>query len=305
MKFGRGPAPPFATAPGEVVLLDQFYTRPDLAERLAIDVASRWPDDGVLFVEPSAGRGAFVHPLLEAGRKVRAMDMEPMGEGIGKGDFLMPNRLFDGRHSAVVVLGNPPFGKNASTAVKFFNRAAEHADEIAFIVPRTFRKVSLQARLDLSFHLAVNRRIPDRAFILDGSAHDVPCAWQIWTRKDKPRRVPCPPNVDHLLRYTVPDLADFAMRRVGFYAGRVITDGLESLSRTTHYFMKAVNPDVIEVLRGIDWTRLASQTAGSRSLAKREIATKLNEVMRVQPNAWNDLRGACQELGRHFQPLRA
>lgn len=261
--------------------LDQFYTRPELAAAYIAGLLSRWPDPGVLFIEPSAGDGAFVGPLLDAGRKVRAIDIDPRSPGIARGDFLDDDSVFGGTHPAVVVVGNPPFGRNASLAVRFFNRAARHADEIAFIVPRTFRKASVQRRLHRRFHLTSDSQVGKNAFLRHGRPHDVPCAWQVWTRLGEERAIPDPPRVDHLIRYTTQREAQFAVRRVGFYAGRVVTGNLDSLSPSTHYFLRARADGVVETIRGIDWTGLAGQTAGARSLAKSEIAFKLNEAFRT------------------------
>lgn len=258
--------------------IDPFYTHPELACAYAGAAAERWPDPDTLFVEPAAGAGAFVRPLREAGRKVRAMDIAPRGKGIIQGDFFKPHRLFRGRHAGIVVLGNPPFGRNASLAAQFFNRAAEDADGIAFIVPRTFRKMSLQARLDPLFHLAADEDVPEEAFLLDGQAYDVPCAWQVWERGDNERTMPEPPSVDHLIQYTSPALADFAMRRVGFYAGRVIERNITRLSKTTHYFLRELRNGVKDLLAGIDWLGVTDQTAGVRSLSKREIAFKIGSL---------------------------
>ncbi|MCY4206488.1 MAG: hypothetical protein OXD29_00855 [Roseovarius sp.] len=259
--------------------LDQFYTRPEFSEEYVGQVLERWRDPDVLFVEPSAGTGAFAHPLLGAGRKVFAIDMDPRTSDIVRSDFL----LFDlspykDNHSAIVVVGNPPFGKNACTAVRFFNHAARHADEIAFIVPRTFRKLSLQKRLDKMFHLSHDEDVGNQAFIRFGNSHDVPCAWQIWTKRKISRPVPIPPSVDHLIIYTTPANACFAMRRVGFYTGRIITENFTSLSKSTHYFIRELADGVVDALRTVDWTAIAAQTAGSRSLSKAEIAFKLNEA---------------------------
>lgn len=226
------------------------------------EVANRWKDPGVLFVEPSAGTGAFIKPLKNAGRKVKAIDIDPQAPGILRRDFLEITNIFSGNHSKIVVIGNPPFGKNACIAVRFFNRAADFADEIAFIVPRTFRKRSIQ-----------NLRL--------GEPHHVPCAWQVWNRRTVERTMPSPPSVDHLIDYTTPRFADFAMRRVGFYAGRVHTKNLRSLSQTTHYFLREKVCGVIEALRQVKWTDVASQTAGVRSLSKAEIAFKLSKVCHV------------------------
>lgn len=261
--------------------LDQFYTRPELAEAYVAEIIERWRDPDVLFVEPSAGAGAFSQPLLDAGRKTRAVDIDPQAPGIQRMDFLLPGGIFGGTHSAIVVIGNPPFGKNACTAVRFFNRAAAYADEIAFIVPRTFRKISLQKRLHSNFHLSSDSDVERYAFLRLGNRHDVPCAWQVWTRRPMERPTLSPPSVDHLIGYTTPRLANFAMRRVGFYAGRVTTTDLMSLSQTTHYFMREMADGVIDALRGVNWSELAGQTAGARSLSKAEIAFKLDEVYRA------------------------
>lgn len=267
--------------------LGQFYTRPDLAGVYVAEVLDRWRDPGVVFVEPSAGTGAFLHPIMDAGRPVCAFDIDPKAPGIRKADFLTAQDVdwnltcLADDHSAVVVVGNPPFGKNACMAVRFFNKAAFHADEIAFIVPRTFRKRSVQKRLHAKFHLSFDSDVEPDAFVRFGQPHDVPCAWQVWTRRDADRIIPQPPSVDHLIDYTTPRAADFAMRRVGFYAGRVVTENIMSLSETTHYFMRELTHGAIDTLRRVNWTDLAAQTAGVRSLSKTEIAFKLGEVHRA------------------------
>ncbi|MBC6413883.1 MAG: SAM-dependent methyltransferase [Chromatiales bacterium] len=257
--------------------LDQFYTAPEVARKYVASIIKRW-DDETLFIEPSAGDGAFLTPLLDKSKKVRAIDKDPKSKGIIEGDFLKCEKIFRGSHQSIVVVGNPPFGRNGSLAVKFFNRAADYSDEIAFIVPRTFRKMSVQKRLHRYFHLGADEDVKEYAFYLNGKPHDVPCAWQVWTRKPKERRVPVPPSVDHLIKYTTPTHADFAMRRVGFYAGRVTTTNIKSLSQTTHYFIKEMTKGIMKTLSNTDWSDLVGQTVGARSLSKTEIAFKLNEV---------------------------
>ena len=257
--------------------LDPFYTNSEIAAKYAAHMMRRWNETDVLFIEPSAGNGAFVEPLVQAEKKVFAIDIKPMNRLIIKGDYLKTSSI--GNDDKVkVVIGNPPFGKNASLAVQFFNHAAIDASEIGFIVPRTFRKISVQNRLNPYFHLTYDKSVPDNSFVLDDEPYDVPCAWQIWTRRKTKRRRPTPPAVDHLIGYTTPFDADFAMRRVGFYAGRVILKNLNSLSQTTHYFMREMADGVIDTLSCIDWTDLTAQTAGPRSLSKTEIAIKLGEA---------------------------
>lgn len=262
--------------------LDQFYTCPVAARSYAESVMRRWPEPGVLFVEPSAGTGAFFLPVKEAGRKIRALDLVPGISGISRGDFLGSDHLFEGSHAATVVLGNPPFGRNSSLAVRFFNHAARYADEIAFILPRTFRKTGLHRRLHPQFHLTDDMDVGRNSFIRFGNVHDVPCVWQVWTRKTVERPDSPVPDVSHLMKYVTPETADFAIRRVGYYAGRVVTSGVCHLSRTTHYFVREMVDGVIDVLRDVDWSDIVSRTVGVRSLSKTEIAFMLERMYHAE-----------------------
>jgi hypothetical protein len=64
------------------------------------------------------------------------------------------------RNKKYLVIGNPPFGKGNSKAIQFFNQAALFSDCIAFILPRTFKRISLQNRLNLYFDLSYSEDIP-------------------------------------------------------------------------------------------------------------------------------------------------
>ena len=257
--------------------LDPFYTNPDLARQYAERVIAAYGAAVDCFVEPAAGQGAFVHPLRESGQPVIALDLIPQADDIRQGDFLKDD-LWPAA-GKIAVVGNPPFGKNSSLAVKFFNRAAERAELIAFILPRTFRKHSIHRRLNPYFARQVDEDVPDYAFVKDGKPYDVPCAWQIWEYQLQRRPAVATPEVSHIIRYvTDPRDGDFAMRRVGFYAGQVKTPpqwDLQTLSPSAHYFLQSVRPDAKDLLRGIDWRAFCQATAGSRSLSKHEIAVKL------------------------------
>ena len=260
--------------------LDQFYTNPDLARRYAEQVIAAYGAAVDWFVEPSAGTGAFVEPLRAAGKPVIALDIAPQANAIQRGDFLEED--WWPASGKIAVVGNPPFGKNSSLAVKFFNRAAalERSDVIAFIVPRTFRKHSIHRRLNPYFTRAVDDDVPDNAFIKNGKPHDVPCAWQIWERRPDPRPDLATPDISHIIRYVdAPHCGDFAVRRVGFYAGQVKEPpdwDLHTLSPSTHYFIQSVRPDAKKLLQSIDWSQICQSTAGSRSLSKHEVAAGLS-----------------------------
>jgi len=136
--------------------LDQFYTLPEIAlecyEKLKKHVNI---DDFDHIVEPSAGTGSFFY-LLDEGRRL-GFDIDPKCENVKKMDYL---KFKPDIEKSYIVVGNPPFGKISSMAVKFFNKSAEYCDVIGFIIPRTFKRVSIQNKLNLKFHLIYSEDLP-------------------------------------------------------------------------------------------------------------------------------------------------
>ena len=252
---------------------DEYYTDETLAESLVRIVVHEFPNT-VLFIEPSAGRGAFVKPLLALNYPVAAYDIKPQHKEIAKADFLedvTSKRFTDG---LTIAIGNPPFGFNSSKAVRFFNKCAKISDYICFIVPRTFKKISLLNKLDNHFYLRSEYPIPKKAFILDGSPYSVPCVFQIWERKTIPRQK----IVGDLSKYLIvvkPHEADFAMRRVGGKAGQILT-GLNH-SKSSTYFFKEMQFGVKECLICANFGDVANNTAGVRSVSQLEIFNYLEQ----------------------------
>jgi 16S rRNA A1518/A1519 N6-dimethyltransferase RsmA/KsgA/DIM1 with predicted DNA glycosylase/AP lyase activity len=113
-------------------------------------------------IEPSAGNGSFYNKIKHLNNNTVALDIEPECHGIIKQDFFD----FKINNSKVLVIGNPPFGKCCSLAIKFFNHSAKFADTIAFIIPRTFRRTSTQNKLDMSFSLVLDLEIPTNLILV-------------------------------------------------------------------------------------------------------------------------------------------
>ena len=271
---------------------DRYYTRADTA-RFCVDVTLKYLEQAqvdpssTLFLEPSAGAGAFLD-LLPAARRM-GLDLAPAHPEIVQQDFLsfelvrglsrlsvqndegqtQSENLSD--KQTIVVVGNPPFGRNSSLAVKFVNKAATLADVVAFILPKTFQKASTVRRLDPRLHLAAEFEIPTYSFILEGANVDVPCVFQIWIRRPEPRPDVPGPRTHPDFRFVKREHADFAVRRVGRSAGQVIED-FAAYARTSHHFIKASNPqDVMRKLRNINWSVVRSQTAGVPCVGKEEL----------------------------------
>ena len=249
--------------------LDQFYTNPKVADN-CLQLLSQHIDinsfDNIL--EPSAGLGSFYN-LLNKDKRI-GLDLEPKSKGIIKQDY------FNYMHTLLesyIVIGNPPFGKNASLAVKFFNYS-KFADYICFIVPKTFRKVSIQNRLNLQFKLLHDYDIEDNAFIYEDKAYNVPCCFQIW-KKQKVKRKKVSITTKHKDFNFVNNLkdADFIVQRVGGAAGKVKTENLEKYSIQSHYYIKS-NINVKQLLhkfKSLDFRAVKYNTAGNPSISKNEL----------------------------------
>ena len=190
--------------------------------------------------------------------------MQPEGPNIIQQDFLE----FDTTQYENY-LGNPPFGVNASLAKRFFNHAAKGKGIIGFILPKTFRKLSVQNSLDLNFHLVEDVAIPEKSFTLDGEPYDVPCTFQVWEYREEKREKIKLPIVHKDFSFVEKGQEDFAIRRVGGLAGKVLEEGGAVAS---HYFLRAT-PEVRERLENLydEFQNVAKNTAGNPSLGKGEL----------------------------------
>ncbi len=249
--------------------LDQFFTCPEVATKCVSELV-KWTDrqsGDWLWIEPSAGGGAFLDamPYPQIG-----LDIASARSDVMKADFLdwRPGKT----NRRVAVVGNPPFGKNASLARAFVNHAAGFADVIAFIVPRTFEKPAFINKLDPRLHLVSQHALDESSFEFAGEPYSVPTVFQIWERRITFR--PLTPQVTHHPDFSfVPaNDAHFAFQRVGARAGLASVAGLQK-SPQSHYFLKARDNHrtLLERLSAIDWTPIKTRTAGNPSIGKGEL----------------------------------
>lgn len=251
--------------------LDQFYTAQEYA-RSFLDKISNILDltsyDHLL--EPSAGTGSFYN-LLDCEKRI-GLDLDPKADGIIKTDFFDWAAPLDKK---IATIGNPPFGKNASLAVKFFNQSAKFSDAIAFIIPRTFRKASIINRLDKNFHLVYDETVPDNSFIYEDNHYNVWCCAQIWIRKDTQRKdIPTIKleKVKDWFEIVDANQSDFSVQRVGGRAGQIRIEDRAGYSPLSNYFIKAHDPRVLPIFEKIDFDDVKYNTAGNPSISPSELA---------------------------------
>ena len=254
-------------------LLDQFYTSRAIVPALLAathDCVNGLGLGPCTWLEPSAGDGAFLEHMPQGSV---GLDLAPARPDIVKTDFLSwsaPNA------TSWIVAGNPPFGKNSSLAIRFFNHAATFAKVIAFIVPKTFEKVSVQNRLDPNFTLQKQIEIDPLSFVFEGQPVSVPCVFQIWVRSSTPRsKMVHPKSHKDFSLVKDKDQADFAFQRVGAAAGKIKDMTAAALAPASHHFIRVTNRKQIKNVRkrleSIDFSTVKSKTAGNPSISLTEL----------------------------------
>lgn len=155
---------------------DQFYTSPSVAKKCIQILISQLhngelyspvlPISAYLWVEPSAGNGAFLNSIPDTYDKI-GIDIEPRGANILKQDFLtwVPPEQ---NQKPIIIFGNPPFGRQSSLAKAFIAHSYKFAatSVIAFILPRSFVKPSMSSAFDLHFHCIHSSDVERNAFVL-------------------------------------------------------------------------------------------------------------------------------------------
>jgi len=266
--------------------LDKFYTIPVISEKCLASIGSRYNwDDWGLVVEPSAGNGSFL-TRIPTEKKI-GIDISPEHSDIIKQDFFTYTPPCD--VGKILVVGNPPFGRVSSLAIKFFNHASQWADVIAFIIPRTFRRVSVHNKLNRYFHLIFDEEIP-----IEPCSFSPPmmakCCFQIWEKRALQRSI-IELSTTHddweFLGFgpkdakgqpTPPGGADFAIRAYGGKCGEIVDAHLELLRPKSWHWIKAkINKNIlIQRFSTLDYT-LSMDTARQNSIGRGELVKIYSE----------------------------
>jgi hypothetical protein len=186
-----------------------------------------------------------------------------LGVNYVQGDFLQwqPEMKFD------VIVGNPPYGKNASLAVKFLNKAVELTDHISYVLPRTVRKPSILNRVHPELHLVADEVVSDGRF-----GGTILTCYQVWERRDS-QREKIPTVTTHPdFKFVTVDEANLFVGGVGAAAGSVKESGFDHYN-TRHYFLQvtdSVKERLIEIQDTLRQLARAA-TVGTPSLSKHEL----------------------------------
>ena len=259
---------------GQKDSLDRFYTKESTVFKCLSTLDLEKYD---CIIEPSAGDGAFLKYIPQT-CKIYSYDIAPAKEEIVQADWLSLNKAIFSKYVNILVIGNPPFGQQNSLAIKFFNESASFCDEIAFILPLSFKKSSVQNKLNLFFHLKNEIMLEDASFYLVNDKEDVkvPSVFQHWIKKDYKRKIKKAKRTSNLFDFVNKESADFRIQRVGGNAGKASFD-LDK-SPQSNYFIKnnsdINNKEFVEIINNIKFPTV-KYTVGPKSLPKSELIEEI------------------------------
>lgn len=259
--------------------LDQFYTKPEIAKKYYNIIKEKIDIELYdIILEPSAGNGAFYN-LFDKNKRV-GIDIDPKNEKIIRQNFF---DFVPKNNKKYIVIGNPPFGRVSSTAIKFFNKSSEFAEIICFILPRTFKRVSVQNKLNLYFHNIYEEDVPLNPCCFEPKM-DAKCVFQIWQKHIKKRKKVILKNehtdfsfvnftkYDEKNQPIPPTNADFVIKAYGSNCGKVIDKKLNELRPKSWHWIKA-NIDINELKKRfstLDYS-ISKDTVRQDSIGRKEV----------------------------------
>lgn len=242
----------------------KFYTKQSIADWCIEQVSDI--ESYPFIVEPSAGSGVFLKGLPE---HTEAYDIDPAHDSVVKKSWFDVAKLYHGG----LLIGNPPFGKRSSLARGFIERGiALGFDTIAFILPKTFKKHSMQKVFGSEWSLVLSKDLPNDSFSYNGSDYHVPSVFMIWERHtDKPDlravKYENPGSFDFLPRGDAS--ADFCI--IGT-SGRVVSLSEVSNPKGTHYIRAKKDVERLkEEMSAIIYEMNSSVSGGAAWLSQNDI----------------------------------
>ncbi|WP_396189529.1 hypothetical protein [Flavobacterium sp.] len=261
--------------------MEKFYTNPLVAAQCVklikqhVDIN---PSD--ILIEPSAGNGAFIPHLKSISKNCMFYDIKPEHPDIIKQNFFNLKNNFK---SSIHIIGNPPFGRKMSSAIKFIKKCDQlNVKSISFILPRSFKKLSVKKSVPLHYHLKYQIELPHNSFIYHNKPFEIPTVFQIWIRKEKLRKKHTILYPTEYYKFTKNlNECHIAFRRVGYNTG-VVNSCSSSLNSNTHYFIKVLYTgfDIDNIISRIKKIKINKKSnTGSISISKQFLIKKLNDII--------------------------
>ena len=278
--------------------LDKFYTQPHVSKHCFEFLHSQLiiPEEAI-YLEPSAGNGSFLDLLP----RYIALDIAPEDERIEKQDYLK----YETEKTDFITVGNPPFGKRSKLAIDFFNKAAKMSEVIAFIVPVSFMKWSVQKNLDSNFALNSYIYLEPESFSSNGEPYSVRTIFQIWIKKNSKYdnginlRLTKQPPISHpdfeIWQYnatpeaikTVEENWKYATYRQGYHDYNqiftrddyeYIKEKMTGEKKQQFFFINPLTPEAETLILNMDFNALAERNTATPGFGKGDFVSYYTEL---------------------------
>lgn len=263
---------------------EQYYTPNETAQEVFKNLLEMVPDlSSRVFIEPAGGTGSFIDAALEVGiKEIISYDIEPHHPKVKAGDFLLQQI-----HAVnAITVTNPPFGRNNSLSIPFFNHSAKTSEYIVFVVPRSWRKWTVQNKLDRRFELVRDDDLTINYVDVNGEHgyknNNLRTCIQYWKRSDTNLRPIYAVEDMGIISKCKFDEADVSLTIFGYGCGTVKTD-FPRKPNTTQMFLKLNHPKALEALQSVDFSKFFNHTAYTEALSIVEINYLLNEYIYGDP----------------------
>lgn len=263
---------------------EQYYTPNDTAQEVFKNLIEMVPNlSSRVFIEPAGGTGSFINAAIKVGIKdIISYDIEPHHPKVKAGDFLL--QQIDAVDAITVT--NPPFGRNNSLSIPFFNHSAKTSEYIVFVVPRSWRKWTVQNKLDRRFELIRDDDLTINYVDVNGEHgyknNNLRTCIQYWKRSDTNLRQIYAVEDMGIITKCKFDEADVSLTIFGYGCGTVKTD-FPRKANTTQMFLKLNHPMALEALQSVDFSRFFNHTAYTEALSIVEINYLLNQYIYGDP----------------------
>ena len=267
-------------------VIDKFYTKKEVA-MYCINLFKEYvaPNNDDLIIEPSAGNGGFIDAIKSLKCNYEFYDLEPEHEEIAKQDYLLYNTNNNNNNNnnntqKIHIVGNPPFGRQSSLAIKFIKKSCHFCTSISFILPKSFKKDSLKKTFPLNFHMLYEIDLPENSFLVNKQEHNVPCIFQIWVKKTYNREIIEKLEPHNFVFVEKTNNPSISIRRVGVNAGTIDVNSANK-SVQSHYFIRFTNTNSLEknldLLKSVVYD--SNNTVGPKSIGKQELIKEFNKVI--------------------------
>ena len=259
---------------------EQFYTPLDVASAVVQKVLNLVPDSIERpWLEPCSGSGNFLLAIRKEGvRTVVGFDLHPASHEIKQQDFFH----FTTPESDFVTVTNPPFGRNNALSIPFFNHASSFSSVIAFIVPRSWRKWSVQNRLNRHFHLISDDDLSINYVNASGKplsdASLLRTCLQVWIKKRRLRPIIAVEDRG-LIQKVNPSDADVALTIFGRGCGQLSSTFDREKKVTTQMYLRLTHPDALFALQTANFSQYFNRVAYTEALSILEVRAALNQVL--------------------------